>query len=66
MCRWLRPKASFWWFLVGLDDQIARKTRGMGYRHCGGPLHRADYPRKPRGDLGDAKEGSGRQRSAAR
>ena len=59
MCQWLRPKASFWWFLVRLDAEIAGKTRGMGCQRCGGPLHRADYPRKPRGDLGEAEEAFG-------
>ena len=55
MCQWLRPKASFWWLLVRIDDETARKTKKVGCQHCGGPLHRADYPRKPRGDLGEAE-----------
>jgi len=56
VCQRLRPNASFWWLLVRLDEEIARKTRGSGCQHCGGPLHRADYPRKPRGDLGEAEQ----------
>jgi hypothetical protein len=44
-------------FLVGLgeiDVAYARKVRETGCEHCGGPLDRADYPRKPRGGLGEA------------
>jgi hypothetical protein len=34
---------------VALDEQIARRVAEAGCQHCGGPLHRADYERKPRG-----------------
>lgn len=39
-------------FLMGLfeiDREIASVTKAAGCPHCGGQLHRADYPRKPRG-----------------
>lgn len=35
--------------LVAFDEQIARAVAAAGCLRCGGPLHRADYPRKPRG-----------------
>jgi hypothetical protein len=35
--------------LVAFDGQIARTVAAGGCPVCGGPLHRADYPRKPRG-----------------
>jgi hypothetical protein len=35
--------------LLELDEQLARVVAEAGCRHCGGPLHRAHYPRKPRG-----------------
>lgn len=43
--------------LIHADEQIARELRGSGCLHCGGPLHRADFPRKPRG-LPDEVEGA--------
>jgi hypothetical protein len=55
--------AKFWQRLVEWDEQVAEKIRKMGCQHCGGPLHRADYPRKPRGELGEAEEAFCRRRS---
>jgi hypothetical protein len=40
--------ASFWTFLLKIDQNLAEKTRQEGCP-CGGCLHRANYPRKPRG-----------------
>ena len=37
-----------------IDEERARRVQGERCPHCGGPLDRADFPRKPRGDLGDA------------
>lgn len=37
--------------LVSMDEMLAKRVRDAGCRHCGGPLYRADYPRKPRGGL---------------
>jgi hypothetical protein len=39
---------SFWAFLLTIDLDLAEITRRRGCP-CGGRLHRADYPRKPRG-----------------
>ena len=40
--------ASFWLFLFSVDQDLAQNARQRGCS-CGGRLHRADYPRKPRG-----------------
>src|SRR5947207_31166 len=43
--------ASFWPFLLSVDQDLAQTTRQKACP-CGGRLHRADYPRKPRGAEG--------------
>jgi hypothetical protein len=40
--------ASFWSFLFTVDEDLAATTKQQGCS-CGGRLHGADYPRKPRG-----------------
>jgi len=35
--------------LEEVDRDLALKAQGVGCEHCGGVLHRGDYPRKPRG-----------------
>jgi hypothetical protein len=35
--------------LVDFDAQLAGETLAQGCPHCGGALHHANYPRKPRG-----------------
>ena len=40
--------ARFWSFLRAVDQDLAKKTREKGCP-CGGRLHSANYPRKPRG-----------------
>ena len=40
---------KFWKWLFEIDVRIGRLVAVEGCRHCGGPLHRGDYPRKPRG-----------------
>ena len=44
----LPDSASFWPFLFDVDRDLAEATRKQGCP-CGGRLHWADYPRKPRG-----------------
>lgn len=44
----LTREASFWAFLFSVDKNIAESTREKACS-CGGNLHRANYPRKPRG-----------------
>jgi len=40
--------ASFWAFLFSIDQDLAEQAR-LKKCPCGGCLHRANYPRKPRG-----------------
>lgn len=40
--------ASFWLFLFAVDQDLAQTTQQKACA-CGGRLHRANYPRKPRG-----------------
>jgi hypothetical protein len=44
----LPRSASFWSFLLAVDDDLAAETRKKGCL-CGGRLHAANYLRKPRG-----------------
>ena len=44
----LPRSASFWSFLLAVDEDLAEKTRKKGCP-CGGRLHCANYLRKPRG-----------------
>lgn len=44
--------ASFWLFLFSIDQDLAHNTRKEGCP-CGGRLHCANYPRKPRGGPDD-------------
>ena len=44
----LLREASFWSFLFELDHHLAETCRQQGCS-CGGQLHSARYPRKPRG-----------------
>lgn len=46
--------AKFLSSLAAVDAGYARQVREAGCPWCGGVLDRADYPRKPRGDLCDA------------
>jgi hypothetical protein len=45
---------EFWEHLTRVDLARAEQVRAEGCGECGGPLDRADYPRKPRGELGEA------------
>ncbi len=42
---------EFFASLTRLDAEMARQVAASGCRWCGGPLHRANYQRKPRGGL---------------
>lgn len=39
---------KLWALLTKVDSDLAEATREKGCPPCGGKLHRADYPRKPR------------------
>ena len=41
--------ARLWHLLPAIDREIATDARTAGCPACGGPLHSARYPRKPRG-----------------
>lgn len=40
---------SFFQFLSAIDSDLASRARMQGCSFCGGALHSACYPRKPRG-----------------
>lgn len=46
--------AKFLMALGEVDAEHAEQVQRAGCPECGGPLDRADYPRKPRGELGEA------------
>lgn len=48
MCHDLLQDPKFFALLLRIDHELADQTRAVGCC-CGGALHRADYPRKPRG-----------------
>jgi len=49
MCHAFFRDASFYRFLSRVDEAIADEARSSGCPYCGGVLHSARYPRKPRG-----------------
>jgi hypothetical protein len=51
VCHAFFHDANFYQLLTRIDESIAEEVRARGC-DCGGVLHRADYPRKPRGERG--------------
>lgn len=49
MCQAFFNDARFYQFLFQIDQAIATEVQSGGCPHCGGVLHSAGYPRKPRG-----------------
>lgn len=49
MCHPLLKDTRLWSFLLLADQDLAEPVRKARCALCGEPLHRADYPRKPRG-----------------
>lgn len=45
----LALEGEFFEMLRVVDEQIVAKAAELRCPHCGGPLHRSDYDRKPRG-----------------
>ena len=45
----LLADARLWTLLLAIDRELATKARTAACPVCGGPLHSARYPRKPRG-----------------
>jgi hypothetical protein len=48
VCHIPQQDPKFFRLLIHIDQELAEVTRQSGCR-CGGVLHRANYPRKPRG-----------------
>lgn len=48
MCHALLQNQNFFHVLLQLDIELAAETRAVNCYHCGGTLHCANYPRKPR------------------
>jgi hypothetical protein len=48
VCHAFLSDTRFWAFLLRVDEDLAAQVRAAGCR-CGGVLHSARYPRKPRG-----------------
>lgn len=55
MCHALLQDPDFFLFLLRIDEELATETRGAGCA-CGGVLHSARYPRKPRGCPAQVRE----------
>ncbi len=49
MCHAVLQDPAFFHFLTRIDEEFAAATRQGRCPCCAGPLHVADYPRKPRG-----------------
>jgi hypothetical protein len=54
VCHILLQDPKFFQLLLRIDIDLAEQTRCAGCP-CGGVLHRADYPRKPRACLNEAR-----------
>lgn len=54
-------KPGFFQFLAAIDTDLASRARMQGCRFCGGALHSACYPRKPRGGAVEATVATTRQ-----
>lgn len=52
MCHTFLSNAKFWSLLFRIDEDLAAEVRSAGCAACGGVLHSARYPRKPRGIAG--------------
>lgn len=49
MCHAVLQDPAFFRFLTRIDEEFAAAARLAGCRACEGPLHVANFPRKPRG-----------------
>lgn len=63
MCHALLQDPAFFRLLSGIDEELASATRQGRCPGCGGPLHVADYPRKPRGCPAAVREAYSRRLS---
>lgn len=56
MCHAVLQDPAFFHLLSRIDEEFASATRLGRCPACGGPLHVADFPRKPRGCLAAVRE----------
>ena len=63
MCHAVLQDPAFFRFLCCIDEELAATTRLGRCPRCGGPLHVADYPRKPRGCPAALREAYSRRSS---
>jgi hypothetical protein len=49
VCHALLPDPNFYRLLLRIDQELAEQARALCCPQCGGVLHSARYPRKPRG-----------------
>ena len=49
MCHVLLQAPKFFFLLLHIDEYLAEETHASNCQWCGDVLHRANYPRKPRG-----------------
>jgi hypothetical protein len=54
VCHALLQSPNFFRLLLRIDEELASQTQAAGCR-CGGVLHRANYPRKPRACLSEVR-----------
>ena len=57
MCQLRLPNATLYQQLQQADEGMAAEAREQPCRHCGGPLHVANFHRKPRGGPKDLPAG---------
>ena len=63
MCHDVLQDPTFFRFLCRIDHELAAETRAGRCPGCAGPLHVADYPRKPRGCPAAVREAYSRRLS---
>jgi len=56
MLREIVHRESLFCLLHRLDEELAQESRQRRCPFCGGPLHQANYPRKPRGEMASLPE----------
>jgi hypothetical protein len=63
VCHAVLQDPAFFRFLTRIDEELAAATRLRGCPACEGPLHVADFPRKPRGCPATVREAYSRRLS---
>jgi hypothetical protein len=63
VCHSVLQNPAFFRLLTRIDEELAAATRLQGCRACEGPLHVANYPRKPRGCPAAVREAYSRRLS---